>query len=224
MVGMLLPGVGRTVPWVPLAASGAIALWIVYAGAHGNLHSGDVQLPLAGVVVCVAAAFVLDDEAARTVACTPTPLLVRRAIRVALGMPLLWATWVILAWYSHALTAPMAVEYAGMLTLTLTLAAIGARVIGEERAGLFATPALFVLLGSSAIVSTRWRPFPLTPIGATWFDLYGRWGLVLAVSVLIFVMASADPAKRRPARRVLNNVARRSRRIEAALAPGHTAR
>ena len=224
MIGTLLPRVGRTVRWVPLAASGAIALWIVYTGVHANRHTGDVQLPLAAVVVCMAAAFVLDDEAARTVACTPTPLLMRRAIRVALGMPLLWATWVILAWYSHALTATMAVEYAGMLALTLTLAAIGAQVIGEERAGLFASPALFVLLGSSAVISARWRPFPLMPIGSTWFDLYGRWGVVLAVSALVFVMASADPAKRRPARRVLNNVARRSRRFEAALAPGHTVR
>ena len=210
--------------WVPLAACGAIGYWIVYVGVHTTRQTGDVQLPLASVVVCAAAAFVLDDEAARTVAYTPTPLLVRRAIRVALGMPLLWAMWVILAWYSHALTAAMAVEYAGMLTLTLALAAIGAAVIGEERAGVFATPALFVLLGSSAVVSTRWRPFPLTPIGSTWFDLYGRWGIVLAVSLLGFLMASADPAKRRPARRALNVVARRPRRVEAALTSGPTAR
>ena len=222
-VGLLLPFIARTIRWIPMAASGAIALWIVYAGVHANRPTGDLQLPLAGIVVCAAAGFLLDDDAAETVASSPTTLVVRRGIRVALGLPFVWAMWVVLAWYGRALTAAAAVEFAGLLALTLALAGVGATIVGEERGGRFATPALFVLLGTSAFVSPRWRPFPVTPIGSTWFDLYGRWGIVLVASVLVFLLASADPAKRRPARRVINGVFRRRGSFEAALNPGRLA-
>jgi hypothetical protein len=207
-ITLLVPRIGRTVRWVPVAASGAIASWIVYAGVHATRPSGGVPLPLAGLVVCVAAGFLLDDEAAETVGSAPTTLMVRRTIRVGLGTPLVWAIWGALAWYSAALTATAAVEFAGMLALTLALAGIGAATLGEDRGGLFATPALFVLLGTSAFVSAPWRPFPVIPIGSSWFDLYGRWGIVVLVSVLVFVRASADPAKRRPARRMIHRVFR----------------
>jgi hypothetical protein len=180
-----------------------------------------VQLPLAGLVICAAAGFLLDDEAAETKGSAPTTLVVRRAIRVGLGTPLVLAIWGVLAWYGAGLTAAAAVEFAGMLALTLALAGIGAVILGEDRGGLFVTPALFVLLGTSAFVSRPWRPFPVTPIGSTWLDQYGRWGIVLFVSVFVFLLSSADPAKRRPARRVINVVLFRRGSSAAALAPGN---
>lgn len=221
-IGLLLPPVARTIRWVPHVVSGAIAVWIVYAGVRSNQPTGDVQLPLASIVLCVVAGFLPDDEAAETVGSAPTPLVVRRVIRVGIGLPLVWAIWGAIAWYAAALTAAAAVEFAGMLTLTLALAGIGAAVLGQERGGLFATPALFVLLGTSAFVSPSWRPFPVTPVGSTGFDLYGRWGIVLVISVLVFLLASVDPAVRWPPRRLINDVVGR-RRVPSALTPGHVA-
>jgi hypothetical protein len=205
-----------------MVACGAVASWIVYAGVHASRPSGGVHLPLAGLVLCVAAGFLLDDGAAETVGSAPTALIVRRTIRVGLGTPLVWAIWGTLAWYATDLTATAAVEFAGMLALTLALTGIGAGMLGEERGGLFATPALFVLLGTSAFVSARWRPFPLTPIGSSWFDLFGRWGIVLLLSVLVFIRASADPARPRPARRMIHRVFWR-KSFEAGLTPERVA-
>jgi hypothetical protein len=222
-VRLLLPLVARTIRWIPIPASSAIALWIVYAGTHSDRPTNIVQVPLAGLVVCAAAGFLLDDEAAETVASSPTSLLVRRGIRVALGLPLIWAIWGVLAWYAAGLTASASLEFAGMLALTLALAGVGGIILGEERAGLFSTPALFVALGASAILSNRWQPFPLTPLSPTWFDRYARWGIVLIVSLLVFLLTSADPAKRRPARRVISGVFHRRGNRVAALTHGHVA-
>ncbi len=222
-IALLLPPIARTIRWAPQVASGPIAFWIVYAGVHAKAPAGHVHLPMAGLTLCAAAGFLLDDDAAATVGCAPTPLAARRAIRIALGMPLVWAIWGALAWYAAALTTAAAIEFAGTLALTLALAAICADVIGEERAGVFAPPALFTLLGASAFVSARWRPVPVLPVGSTWFDLYGRWVIVLIVSVAVFLVASADPARRPPARKAISLVIAWPRRIMAELTPGHVA-
>jgi hypothetical protein len=189
--------------WIPLVASGPIAFWIIYLGLHDDRPADPVQLPLAGAVLCATAAFLLEDDAARTIASLPTPLVVRRGIRVALAVPVAWALWTGLAWYANDLAGATALEFAGMLAFTMALATIGAAILGEERGGLFASPTLLVLLGASAALPPRWQPFPIRPVG-TWFDIYGRWGVVLVVSVVVFLIVSTDPARRRPVRRIVN--------------------
>ncbi len=111
---------------------------------------------------------------------------------------------------------PMWVEFAGMLTLTMALAAIGSRVVGGERAGMFASPALMFLLVASRFVSDRWRPFPLDPIGPTWFDAYGRWLIALAASLIVFLVVSREPARPNPVRLLFLHALRATKGLSAA--------
>ena len=196
-----------------MVASTPVAMWIVYVSLHARHPVGTLVGSIAGLVVCAATGFLLDDAAAETVAYVPIPLVVRRASRVLVTMPLLWAIWCLVAWYGRAFTGEIAVQFAGMLALTFALAAIGGDIIGEQRAGLFATPALFFLLGASAFLSGGWSPFPLTPGAAGSLSLGGHWGIVLAASVAVFLIASMDPAARHPARKTIPGGWSRSRAI-----------
>jgi hypothetical protein len=191
-------------------ACSALGFLIVYAGLHERGRIGSAHLPFAAVALCLSAAFVLDDPAAETVGGKPTPLLLRRGIRVAVYLPALFALWGAILAYAgfEQVDGAMWVEFAGMVALTLALAAMGSRFVGGERAGMFAAPALLIALTASGFVSTRWRPFPLDPISSGWFDLYGRWMIALVASLVVFVIAGRDPVRANPLRRMAFGVLR----------------
>ena len=199
---LLVRPVVRTIRWLPMPASGALGAFMVYVGLHQR-GQGDPHLPYVAVALCLSAAFLLDDPAAETVDGTPTPLLLRRGVQIVVGVPALLVVWGAILAYAgfDELHPAMWVEFTGMLALTLALAAIGARIIGSERAGMFAAPALMLVLVASAFVSARWRPLPLDPVGAGWFDLYGRWTIALVVSSAVFLIAGRDPARANPIRK-----------------------
>jgi hypothetical protein len=199
---LLVRPIVRTIRWLPIPVSGALGTFIVYAGLHER-GQGNPHLPFVAIALCLSAAFFLDDPTAETVGGTPTPLLLRRGVQIVLGLPALFAIWGAILAYAgfEELHPAMWVEFAGMLALTLALAAIGARIIGSERAGMFAAPALMLVLVVSAFVSAKWRPLPLDPVGTGWFDLYGRWAIAFVVSSAVFLIAGRDPARANPIRR-----------------------
>lgn len=201
----------RTVRWIPLLASGPLGFFIVYSGLHAKGGSVSPHLPLAAIALCLSAAFVLDDASAETVGGTPTPLLLRHGIRVTVQLPALLALWgAILAYAgSGQMAGAMSVEFFGMLALAFALAAVGSRLVGGERAGMFASPAFLIVLSASQFVPARWRPFPLDPISPRLFDLYGRWSIALLVSIAVFAIASRDPTGANPMRRMLLAAVRR---------------
>lgn len=207
---LLVRPAARTIRWLPVPASGALGFFIVYAGLHEKGHIEFAHLPFAAIALCLSAAFVLDDVTAEIVGGTPTPLLLRRGVRLALQLPALFALWGAILAYAglERISGAMWVELTGMLALTLALAAIGARFVGSERAGMFAGPALLIVLAASAFVSTRWRPFPVNPISSGWFDLYGRWTIAFVGSVIVFLIASRDAARADPLRRMVFGVLR----------------
>lgn len=206
---LLVRPVVRTIRWLPMPASGALGAFIVYAGLHER-GASNPHLPFVAIALCLSAAFLLDDPTAETVGGTPIPLLLRRGVQIVVGLPALLAIWgAILAYAGFGeLHSAMWVEFAGMLALTLALAAIGARIIGSERAGMFAAPALMLVLVASAFVSAGWRPLPLDPVGTGWFDLYGRWTIALVVSSAVFLIAGRDPARTNAIRRMALGVLR----------------
>ncbi|MDP9302664.1 MAG: hypothetical protein M3P43_17495 [Actinomycetota bacterium] len=207
---LLVRPAARTIRWIPVPACGALGFFVVYAGLHEKGQIGNAHLPYAAIAICLSAAFVLDDAAAETVGGTPTPLLLRHGVRIAIELPALFALWGAILAYAgfEELNGAMWVEFAGMLTLTLALAAIGSRFVGGERAGMFAGPALLIVLVASAFVPARWRPFPVDPISSGWFDLYGRWTIALFASLVVFVTAGRGPARVNPFRRMAFGVLR----------------
>ncbi len=153
----------RSLSWAPLAAAGALAF-----GLLGLTDQGLTELRLAAIGICVGVAFILDDAAAATVASAPTPLLVRRALRVGLATAPLAALWALLSWLAGgAASWAMSLELAAMLALTLAAAAVATRLRGAGRGGAAAGPALLVLLSAAyLLLPSRWGPLPRRPTGS----------------------------------------------------------
>ncbi len=183
----------RSLSWAPLAAAGALAF-----GLLGLTDQGLTELRLAAIGICVGAAFILDDAAAATVASAPTPLLVRRALRVGLATAPLAALWALLSWLAGgAASWAVSLELAAMLALTLAAAAVATRLRGAGRGGVAAGPALLVLLSAAyLLLPSRWGLFPGGPQDPLWTAAHQRWALILLAGVLGVLWAGRDPAWR----------------------------
>jgi len=180
----------RSASWAPLAAGGALALVLL-----ALTDRGVTQLRLAAIVLCVGAAFVLDDAAAATVASAPTPLLVRRAVRVALAVAPLGALWALLSVIADGVASwAVSLELAAMLALTLAAAALAARIRGDGRGGVAAGPSLLALLAAAyLLLPSRWGLFPGGPEDPLWTPAHRRWALILLACALGGLWGSRDP-------------------------------
>lgn len=189
----------RLASWRALPAAGAVAAAIVqFDGPHV------IELRLAAIALCVAAAFMLDDPAAQSLAASPTPLLFRRLLRIALLLPLIAGLWAIVLWRAgEKFTTALTLELLTMLVVTLAAAAIAAPLVPDGRGGLAAAPALLTLLAAALLVlPAGWTLFAHDPADPAWQSSHTRWALVLVTAVATLLAASRDPAnpRARPAR------------------------
>ncbi len=195
-----LPGVARHLPHVavlgPVLAAAGFALAVV---AFTGEDSGAVsRLPIGSVVVAAAGATALEDPAARTVAASPTPLLVRRAQRLLALTVLVGAWWAAGLAVVHrraggvadgALTRELAV------LLVIAVAGTAAAQVRQPEAAVGFVGSLAALAWFGASWLPRIRHVPLPP-AALDPAASGRLTAVLAASVALFLVLSRDPAAR----------------------------
>jgi hypothetical protein len=195
-VPVLLPGTVRAVPWGPLLGGAVLALAMVHFGS-GDPGSIMLRLRLGAVLLCAGAAYVVDDPAAGTLACSPTPLLGRRSLRVAAALVVAGATWGALlldvrwsgrlgGWSPAALT----LQAGALLAAGLTMAVLASRFAPDGRGGVAGSACVVVLVVVSVALPDGWSPFSLGGAGSTL-----RTGALLAGGTVAFVLASLDPAR-----------------------------
>ena len=82
----------RSTAWGPLLAAVVTGLTIVavpaLAGAQLDASHRTTLLRMTAICAALGSSFVLDDPAARTIATTPMPRLLRQAVRIAVALPL----------------------------------------------------------------------------------------------------------------------------------------
>ena len=182
----------RTLSWAPLAGGSALALALV-----ALTDPSVTELRVVAVAICVGAAFILDDAAAVTVASAPTPLLVRRALRVGLALAPLAALWALLSWLAGGVASSAVSLELAALAVTLAGAAIAARIRADGRGGVAAGPALLTLLAAAfLLLPSRWGLFPAGPRDPSWTAAHQRWTLIMLAGVLGLLWASRDPGQR----------------------------
>ncbi|MBW3652254.1 MAG: ABC transporter [Actinobacteria bacterium] len=181
----------RLASWSALPAAAVVAIAMLELDGPRV-----VELRLAAVALCIGAAFVLDDPAAQSLAASPTPLLFRRLLRIALLLPLVGALWAVVLWRAgETLATALTLELATMLVVTLAVAALAAPLVADCRGGLAAAPALLVLLAAALLVlPARWTLFAAGPGDPGWEASHIRWALLLATAAAAFLIASRDPA------------------------------
>jgi len=190
---LLARPVARTLPWLALVAAAALAFAVVRLGDAQTL-----QVRLAALALCVGAAFLLDDPAAETIQSVPTPLLVRRLLRLALAAPALAASWVLVLQPAvHAPAWELTLELGALLALAVAVAALIARGPGPALGGVAGGPAVLVLFGLAALLPHRWALLVPGPEDPRWTTAHARWAFVLAAGLGALVWASLDPVRRR---------------------------
>ena len=188
----------RLASWRALPAAAAVAVAVVqFDGPQVT------ELRMAAIALCIAAAFVLDDPAAQSLAASPTPLLLRRLLRTTLVLPLVAALWAIVLWRAgESFTTALTFELVAMLVVTLAVAAAATALVPDGRGGLAAGPVLLIMLTAALLMlPSAWTLFARDPTDPAWQASHNRWALLLAIGVATFLAASRDPAARRSLRR-----------------------
>jgi hypothetical protein len=207
---LLVGPTARTMRWTALLGGAAAAVLTVVA-ARGELSRG-VPLSLlpvrvAAVLLCLGAAFLLDDEAGATVEPAPVGLLARRGLRIVLGGLATTAAWGTAVWIASRLVgsgplprqlpiAGLTIEAAALLAVTLAAAAVAIRRIGHDRGGIVAGPTLLAFIMAVATFGRHWPLFLESSSDPGWDAAHLRWASILAASVLVLIVASLDPARR----------------------------
>lgn len=197
-----LAPVARTIAWPALLAGAlaCVAILVLAPLAHG---SSLAHWPGFGALaLCAGAAFLLDDAAGTTVGASPTSLARRRALRVALALPLLTAVWAGSLWYATSgdgaafgsdTRAALSLQLGALLALTLAASAVALRVMPDEHGGWTGTVVPFAVIGAALALPERWALLA-PPGGGAWDGAQQRWAVLLAVGLLTLAWASRDPA------------------------------
>jgi len=204
-VALLRPTL-RAVPWISVAAGALLGLILVAVPAslvELEPRGWATVLRLAAVAGAVGAAFLLDDPADRTTVVMPTPRLLRRAVRVALLLPLLALWWAAALLALRALAgaaqvdglplAGLTVEAVALLAAAIAIAALAG---GTGDGGV--TGAVGVLAGALlACLPPRPYALVLEPADPAWDGVHGMWALVIAAALIAFAVAGRDPGAQR---------------------------
>ena len=209
----VVPPTARTIRWLALVAAAAAADLVLWA-AKGELSRGVAvslqPLRVAAVLLCLRAAFLLDDEAGATVEAAPTNLFFRRGVRLMIGIPAVGMAWGTALWIGSAFAASGAspsmhrslpaaaitLEAAALLAVTLAAGAVATRRLGHDRGSIVAGPTLLAFILTVATFGRYWPLWLESPADPGWMAAQLRWAAILAVALIVLVAASLDPARR----------------------------
>jgi hypothetical protein len=182
--------------WAPAIALG-LSVIVVAVRPDGGFT---IPAQMTAILMAISVGFALDDPSYEVVAPSPSSLLRRRGWRVLVLVPPTAVTWMTLIYWlgpgDSDETWALAAMFAGLLALSLGVAGITGRRSGGRGGPMVAPIILLVLILSSALPE-KWRPMPMGDVPGGWTAIYIRWWSVVVVGVLLLLMSSRDPARRR---------------------------
>lgn len=203
--------VARSMRWSPLVGVTGVALLLVgMLRPEGSDLTGTIgSLRLSAYLLAAGAALAIDDRAGPTLASSPTPLALRRGVRLVIGLTPVALSWGLLlgaAWavsgaeWSQLPAVALTAEAVGMVAFTVATAAIAAgRADGVG--GSAGPPALTLLVVGLLMAQMRWPKhltmFPMAPGDPIWTLAHRQWGVLALAAAGVVVGASLDPARRR---------------------------
>ena len=193
---LLIRPATRTIRWASFAAVGLMGALVVWTGGRKGGDPATVALPVATTLLCVWLGFLFEDLVAETTASSATPLLFRRAVRVAIAAPAIGALWFAYTWIGplDGPTAAMLGSFCAEIAITLAVAAVAVRAVGPPRSGLVAAAAVVLVivvlpvsLGDPPSVDPSSPPFgePLT-----------YWTALAVAGCAVLALVHLDPVQR----------------------------
>ena len=190
--GRLLAGPSaRTIRWASLSVLVAVAALAVWSGARKGGDPAPVALPAATTLLAAWLCFLFEDAAAETTDATATPLMLRRAVRVAIAVPAVAVAWFAITWIGP-LDGPapaMTASFLAQATLALAVGAVLCRISPGGRGGLAAAGVIVFV----AIVLPVWlaRPVTIDPAHPPFGSVSTYWSAVAAAGCLLLAWAHA---------------------------------
>ncbi|HUF98484.1 MAG TPA: hypothetical protein VMM60_10175 [Ilumatobacter sp.] len=189
----------RITSWQPLAQM-MLAGWVlvIIGGRSGAL----LWLSVAAAAVAATTAFVFDDPAAETLAASPCSLPRRRLQRATialLGVGIWWVPAVLLARRRAGDLSGMSVvdatlEVGVFVAIALAVSATACRLGDRTGGGIAGAVTTMACFATTFLPHRRWLPLPADGAPNPTRHLL----VLLAVAVAGIVLASTDPAHRRP--------------------------
>ena len=180
--------------------AGTIAVALVWAASRDTL-TGTEGLVLAirgaGVFLAVACAFAFDDAAATTTESCPTPLVLLRALRIALLLPVVavwWTVVLIIANQKSGLAAPLpfgalTLEAATLVMVTLAATAVASRKIPGDGPSVVGTGVLLGVLTVTFALPPQATPW-VNPGAPRWGIVHWWWLAALAIASALLMFSS----------------------------------
>jgi hypothetical protein len=192
---LALPAV-RTIPWLPLLVAVVLGSLALSAARAAEEPPPDAGLAIVGALIAIWFASLLGDRSAPVADGTPPHVLFRRAVRLAVGIPIVVLLWV--AALASAAEGPHSVTlsflFGAEICVALGVAAIALHVVEPGREVLWAAGGLLMVF----IALPFGFGLDVTPIPSadTWWLRAGRWLAIGAGGGIALVLASLDPAGR----------------------------
>ena len=202
----------RSMRWAPLGVTGLLAILAVVLIGHTHLASGPdpagaeyriAGLRVGAVLLCLGAAFLLDDPSEAIIAPVPLSAILRRSVRLGLAFLALAPAWGVLAMIALVgmpepgglPLARVSLEALTMVVLVWTAAAAADRLVPEGLGGLAAGPILLVLLGlaiAAPALPGHFRFLPSVPQEPDWGHAHMLWLRVLGAGAVLLLLFSRD--------------------------------
>jgi len=205
-VVQLVRPTARAMPWGPLLIAGLLGAGYVRLQAPDRYVDHVIWvMRLAGLFICVGAAFILDDPTEDTIGHVPTPLILRRLLRVALALPaagLLWLLSIGLAGsipdrYGGPLPVnDLTLEASAVFVVALAASSLGARLASDRLGGIVASPIVLALVAVALFLPEDQRLIIGSPHDPYWDKAHTTWKLALAIGGGAFVFLNGDPGRR----------------------------
>lgn len=192
----------RAMSWSPLLWAAVLAIaYVVKEATHGYVDYRMLVLRVGALLICMGAAFALDDPTEDTLGHVPAPLLLRRGLRLVLLLPFVAVVWMALLQLVGEVSrrdgGPLPVgdvtlEAAALLLLSLSAACLGARFTSDRVGGIAAAPIVLTLVAVALFLPYNYRLIVPTS-DPRWADAHEAWRVVLAGSAIAFLYLNRSP-------------------------------
>jgi hypothetical protein len=200
---LLLRPTARAIGWSPPVWAAILAIpYVLKEAPNAFIDYRILVLRVGGLLLCMGAAFVLDDPTEESLGHVPTPLVLRRSLRIVLTLPFIAGAWRVLVYFAGEVPrragGPMPIddltlEAGTLLVIALSASCYGARFTSDRSGGIVAAPIVLAFVGAAMFLPYDHRLIVGSPADPRWVEAHDMWRLAFGGAALAFLYLNRSP-------------------------------